>query len=547
MSIESNDNRIAGGTFLCLLVFASILFLTGLGRRHLWDSDEPRVAGITAGMAGSGDWVVPKLNGRPFLEKPPLYYWIAAPIFNILGGSTYSVRIPSALAAIGGVLLIFILARKMGFSNLSAFVSGLVLATSVQYWGLGRHCLIDMTLCLFTTGAMVCFFIAVRSQRRQLLWAAGFAISLACAILTKGLVGLAIPLSALAIWLVVTRNFSLRSWLILSAGSILSFIPAGIWFWRLCGQLSFETAYQAILANNFGRFSGGYAQHAEPFYYYFLKSPPDFLPWLFFVPIAFVFHVREIRRRGKDSPSLFAIMWFFIPSLLLLLSAGKRTLYMLPLFPAAALFIGQAVGAAIESKETPTKWFKLSAGAFVWTIIIASLGLLVAYIYLKQPLALWPFLSVPGICFGLWAERRLSKKDFKGFLTALTPALLAVFLTFDTAIAPINNKQESFEPLFSYCESLISDGFEICLMGPKERMSGAAVFYLGRSVPQFANDEKVMKFLNSDGKKAAIINEPITGNISDIEILRRFTIGNDTTIVAQRKTTDGEQVHEDRP
>ena len=535
MSIETDDNRVTVKAFLCLLVCSLVIFLAGLGRRHLWDADEPRVAGITTEMAMSGDWIVPKLNGKPFLEKPPMYYWIAAPIFNLLGGTTFSVRIPSALAAIGGLLLVFVLAHKMGFSHYAAFTSVLVLATFTRYWGMGRKCVIDMMLCLFTTGAMVCLFIVVRSNERRLLWGAGFVLSLSCAILTKGLVGLVIPLSAIVVWLVVTKKFSLRLWIILLVGSILSLVPAGIWFWRLSLQLGAQTAYEVMLANNLGRFSGGYAQHVEPFYYYILKSPPDFLPWLLFVPIAIIIHFRRIRHEGKDSPSLFVILWFVVPSLLLSISAGKRFIYMLPLFPAAALFIGTALAAVIEGKEKATNWFNLPSGILVWTTIVASLGLFFTYLYYSQPFTIWLLLFIAGACFGLLAERKLSKRDFKGFLRILAPALISVFLAFDTAIAPVHNKEESFEPLFSYCKKLMSEGYEISLLGPKERVSGAAVFYLGKRIPEFIDAEEMLKFLELHDKKVAVINEPIMGNINDIYILKRFTIGNDTTVLARLK------------
>lgn len=85
--------------FLSLLLCAVLLFLAGLGNRHLWGSDQPRVAGIAAEMARSGDLVVPRLNGEPFLEKPPLFFWAASATYSLLGENAYTARIPSALAA----------------------------------------------------------------------------------------------------------------------------------------------------------------------------------------------------------------------------------------------------------------------------------------------------------------------------------------------------------------------------------------------------------------------------------------------------------------
>jgi len=535
MPILNNNCERAGPTLIALLVFACLLFLAGLERRHLSNGNEPRVAGIAAEMARSGDLVVPRLNGRPFLEKPPLYFWAASTAFRLFGENTYTARLISALLAIGGVVIVFLLARGMHFSTRGAFISGFVLATSAEYWSLGRRCMIDMTLCLFIIAAMASFYQVVRSVRGRTFWYIGFVFSLGCAVLTKGLVGLAIPLSALTIWLVVTRNFSFRPWLTLSLGSALCLVPAAAWVWLLCVELGSKTVYQVLLANNFGRFTGGYAEHVEPFYYYFLKSPPQFLPWLLFLPMACVFHIREIRRHGRQSPSFFIHMWFVVPFLLLCISTGKRTLYLLPLYPAAALFVGQAVGVVLEGKETPTNWFKIPAGALAWIAILAPVGFLGTHIHLKQPFTIWLLLSIPGFCFGLWAERRLSKKDFKGFLVTLAPALLALFLMFDTTIAPIFNQKESFEPLFQYSNKLKSEGAELCLLKPTERLDGAAVFYLGGRIPRFDDIEAVKKFMNSGKKTMVITRVGNIDNIPDIRIIKSFNIGNNTLVILQLK------------
>jgi len=546
MCLQNEDNRTAGVPFISLLVFASVLFLAGLGKRHLWDG-ETREAGIMAEMARSKDFVVPRLNGQPFLEKPPLYYWVASPVFRSLGENTYSAKIPSALAAIGGVLVVFILAQKMGFSLSTAFVSAWVLATSAEYWSLGRQCMIDMTLCLFVTGAMLCFFQASRSETDRTLWGAGFVLSLACAVLTKGLVGLAIPLSALTIWLLARKDFSFRAWFPLIFGTGLCLVPVALWIYLLCRQLGGDMVYKAMLANSFGRFTGSYAEHVEPFYYYLMKFPPQLFPWVLFVPMACIFHVREIRQQGKGSPSLFILVWFVVPFLLLCTSAGKRTIYLLPLYPAAALFVGQAIGLVLEGRENPTNWFRIPVGILVWTVILAPLGFICVYIYFKQPFTGWLLLCIFGFCMGIWAQRRLSQKNLKGFLALLAPALLAVYLAFDTLIAPIFNAKNSVEPLFKYCRSLKSEGVQIALVHPKEHMSGAAVFYLGSCVQVLADEDDIARFLTSEPRTAVVAYDIQLPNPDDVDILKSFRMDEDTMVVAARKAVKGEQDRENRP
>ena len=69
--------------------------------------------------------------------------------------------------------------------------------------------------------------------------------------MTKGLVGLAIPLSSLSIWLVLEKNFSFRAWALLSIASVLCLIPAAIWIWFLHNNLGWDAVYEVVWANNF--------------------------------------------------------------------------------------------------------------------------------------------------------------------------------------------------------------------------------------------------------------------------------------------------------
>lgn len=529
--LNNNCERILP-TLIVLLVFVCLLFLAGLERRHLWN-DEPRVAGIAAEMARSGDLIIPRLNGTPFLEKPPLYFWAVSRAFRLFGENTYTARLISALSAIGSVVIVFFLARSMHFSTQGAFVSGFVLATSAEYWSLGRRCLIDIMLCFFITAAMASFYQVVRLVRGRTFWYIVFVLSLGCAILTKGLVGLAVPLSALVIWLALAEDFSWRRWLVLLAGIMLCCVPFSVWIWLLYNDLGKGAVYEAVWVNNFGRYIGGYAQHVEPFYYYLLKFPLQFFPWVLFVPMACMFHVREIRQHRKDDSSIFILLWLVVPFLLFSLSAGKRGLYLLPLYPAAALFVGEAVGAILEGKEITTDWFKIPAGVLVWVTILAPIGFLCTYLYLKQSFNIYLLFFIPGFCFGLWAKHRLSKKDFKGYMLKLTPALLAIFLMFSITITPIFNKKNSFEPIFNYCRVLKSKGTQIGLIHPKERMIGAAVFYLGSRVPVLSEKCEIAEFLRSGAKTAAIVKKDYLNDLGDTNILYKSIINKDEMLIVR--------------
>ncbi len=546
MPVLKNNCERTGLIFIALLVFACLLFLAGLERRHLWN-DEPRVAGIAAEMARSGDLVVPRLNGRPFLEKPPLYFWAASAAFRLFGENTYTARLISALSAIGGVVIVFFLARSMHFSTRGAFISGFVLATSAEYWSLARRCLIDMTLCFFITAALASFYQVVRSVRGRTFWYIVFVFSLGCAVLTKGLVGLAVPLSALVFWLVVEKDFSWRRWLALLTGPILCCVPATVWIWLLYNDIGGEAVYTAVWVNNFGRFTGGHPEHVEPFYYYLVKFPAQFIPWTFFLPLAGFLFIRETRYRDKANPSLFILTWLIVPFILLSISAGKRGIYLLPIYPAAALAVGHTVDMVLSSKEKLTAWFNIPASILAGIAVLAPLVFLGMRLYLHQPIVTLALVSVPGISLGLWAYRLLTKKNLNGFFQMLVPAFLLIFLTFDIAIAPIANIKNSYKPLFDYCRNLKSEGIQIGLIHPRERMIGAAVYYLGSRVPVLSGKFEIAEFLRSGAKTATIVNKEYLNDLGDTNILYKSIIDKDEMVVVRSIETKREQDNASKP
>lgn len=533
-----NNSQRVWRYFLTLALCATLLFLLGLEYRDLWGSDEPRVAGIAAEMGRSGDMVVPRLNGEPFLEKPPLYFWAASTIFNLLGENTYTARLPSALAAICGVALVFFLARSMGFSDFTALISAFILASSTGYWSIGRKCIIDMMLCLFTTCAVVCFFQASQSLQRRMLWYTGFVLSLSCAVMTKGLVGLAIPLSALSVWLLLEKDFSLRAWGLLSIGSLLCLIPVGIWIWFLYNTLGWDAVYEVVWTNNFARFTGTHQSHIRPFYFYIIRFPKNFFPWVLFLPLALIFHVRKIREQKVEGVSLFFLTWLALPFILLSLSAGKRDLYLLPLYPAAALLVGTAVGSMLEDGKNPTKWFSVPSAILAGAIILVSLSFGGISIYFKQPFSVWLLVSLPGLFLGIWTCKQLAGKNFSRFFKVLVAALVVLYLTFDIGISPLSNQRNSYEPLFNHLETIRSEGAQISLFRPSERIRGAAFFYTKKTIPVIKEKKSLKNFLHLEKKTVAISRNTEVQGIEGIKIFKNFNIGRRTIVLVRNNDLD---------
>ena len=164
----------------------------GLGAWALFEPDEGRNAEIAREMLLTGDWVVPHLNGLPFLDKPPLLFWAIAAGFRALGEHEWVARLPSMLAAIATIAVTYALGRAL-VGRRAAVTAAIVLATSPMVLGFARLAIFDMPLTAFVTFAI---YALVRARIDEDAWPwiplAGFAIGLA--LLTKGPVGLALPL-----------------------------------------------------------------------------------------------------------------------------------------------------------------------------------------------------------------------------------------------------------------------------------------------------------------------------------------------------------------
>jgi 4-amino-4-deoxy-L-arabinose transferase-like glycosyltransferase len=157
--------RLAGlpGAALAALVAAAVSF-AGIGSHSLWTPDEPRDAAIGKAMWASGDLVVPRLDGRPFLEKPPLAWWAQAAAFRALGVSDAAARVPSALFGTLTLLVTWGLGRRLGGVRAGWLAAG-ALASTAQYGEDMHRAIVDPPLVLMVTLAWAGFVLLVAPRQ----------------------------------------------------------------------------------------------------------------------------------------------------------------------------------------------------------------------------------------------------------------------------------------------------------------------------------------------------------------------------------------------
>lgn len=322
------------------------LYLTWTFDHSLWNPDETRDAGIASEIFRSGDYVVPKLNGEAFLEKPPLYYWTSAFIYKVTGHVTAgTTRIPSALYGILGVLFTFLIGKLL-FNERVGLFAGSILATSVQYFRMSHFALMDVALVALVTGA---FFFYLRGSK------VGFLIFTILAFYAKGFLGILLPGLVVTLHL-TTEKKPKELALTIGLGAVLFAILVGPWFYGLWKEGGTRFLEIFLIDNHWKRFFSSSADHTEHFWFFYLVSfPVDFLPWTFF----FIGHLRELLTRYQkylESKGLrFLLLWFWGLLLFFTLSSSKRSIYLLPLFPAAALLSAVWLDSMVSGKQDELK------------------------------------------------------------------------------------------------------------------------------------------------------------------------------------------------
>lgn len=418
----------------CLVLFA------GLGFRELESGDETRVAGIAAETFLEGNYLVPRLNGTPFLEYPPLGYWMTAGTYALFGINDFAAKLPSALAAFGMVMLTFAFARKLKFSICEALFSGLVLLFSSQFFSESRTCRVDMLLAFFIELSLFSFYsmTEIKAWRTRFAYWGLFTLGLAGGIYTKGLIGIVLPSAVFGCWLYLYdflhAKVSGRMYIEVFFGGLFALGLAGIWYfllWHYEGKALFDTAFWT---NNLGRFTGSQSDHAESIFYYVIKLPTLFLPWLPILLFALIAAFRRIREE-KNPALLLLMLAILIPFALLCIASGKRIVYLLPLSAPCALLTG------------------------------------------------WYFGHLPSV-ITKYLERIPLRKTAMPVLIVMTVAVIGI----DIGTALHMNRKKSLHPLFEHCVKLEQQGRKLYLIDASERTRGAAYFYLHHTLPEKSSD-----------------------------------------------------------
>ena len=370
-----------------LIIMTVALYLVNLGGYPLYTKGEPREAVTIYNMTHGGGFILPQRAGVEIPSKPLLMHWLAA-LISLVGGVTeFTVRLPSAAFGIGGVLVCYFYGRRI-FDNLSAFFAALMMATTFQYLQAATGARVDMTLTFFMEVAFFEFIMMAEglTTRRMLLY-----VAIACAILTKGPVGAALPGAVALAWIALYRKWPLLRDLALVRGAIVVAILAGGWYvaaFIVGGPAFFE---KQILAENLFRVVGSatvHEPHAHPFYYMEFALLAGFLPWTIVMPIPALQALR--RPRPIDQRLAYFLLWFAIVLFFYNIPQSKRGVYLLALYPALATIAGIYIVSAITNSasgvKTWVRWMQKLSGSALAMCAAGALGALTLLAYQQDRL-----------------------------------------------------------------------------------------------------------------------------------------------------------------
>ena len=269
----------AGGRLALLLLVVYVCFFHGLTAFGLVGPDEPRYASIARDMAAGGDWVTPRLHGEPWLEKPILYYWVAALGYRVFSDGDLAARLPSVLGALITMLALGWVAWRF-YGPTTAALFALVFPSSVAVLAFARAATPDM---LFTSTLALALAAAaplVLLNHRSAVWTyqLAFGTSVGLAVLSKGPAGVVLAGASAVIGALLTRRGA-RIWRLAGPWALASFAVVAVPWYVLCALRNPEFLQVFMVSHNIERFLTPVFEHEQPFWYFGLVLLLGLAPW----------------------------------------------------------------------------------------------------------------------------------------------------------------------------------------------------------------------------------------------------------------------------
>lgn len=475
-------------THWALLILFCLPFFVALGASSIWDSNEAFYVQTPREMIERGDWLVPYFNGEPRLNKPPLSYWLVAVLYQIFGVSVYAERFLMALLACASIWTVYC-SGKLLFDRTAALWGAGIFAASFRFLILSRRLLIDVLMLFCVLAALYFLLRWVRRKSRASFLL--FGLFLGLGFLAKGPVAL-LPVAIAALYLLWTRQLKRLAdapWL---AGGLLAALVGSSWFLLLGAFHGWQPVADFLVEENLGRFSHlDFGPQRGPLYY-MLVFATEFTPWTWLFLAALYWRLRNRSSSGKEEGDAFRFLglWIAVYLVVFSLSYNKQEYYILPVYPAAALWV------AAYLRRVNTSWLARLPAAAAALGCALVLGIL-ARMILHESSILWavPPILAAGAAIGLLAGR-----------ISLSLALATLF--YAAAFGIYLPALEKYKPIRPLAQTILKQAARTSGQGfqaASYRIAAPSLtYYLGRPVVELHEPEEARQHLAS-GREAYLI------------------------------------------
>lgn len=449
-----------------LLALVLGLLSLRLGSVPLLGPDEPRYARVAVEMQRASEWVTPTLQGRPWLEKPPLYYWLAGAAFRLLGETEAAARVPSVLAMLvltGATALVG--ARLYG--SAAGLHAGFVAGTSLLTFAYGRAASMDMLLAAAVTVAIGLASLRLAGIAGRRAWAAAAAAA-GIAVLAKGPLGLLLPALVVVAFVGATRDWrKLRE--AFAPLPILAFAAVALpWYAAILRDQGRHFLDVFVLNHNLQRFASTVHNHPGPPWYYLPILLLGLAPWSGLVLPGLL---RAAPRQSRRD--LFVVLWLGAPLVFFSLAGSKLPGYIVPCIAPLAILMGRAADRLIHEPATKERGLSgrvvalvgLATGALVAAVPAALAQTGEPHWRSAVPLAVW------SIVVAFLFSRRVGP-DPAGALRLLRIGAAGLLLLVTLAAPGILARRESGRSLF-----IPAMGREVLVWGAWRTAWMAGYFY----------------------------------------------------------------------
>ena len=393
--------------YVLIAVLCVAGFFFRLGAVPLTGLDESLYAESAREMLASGDYVVPRFNGEPFFDKPPLLYWLQAASMRAFGVNSFAARLPSACAGIALVAVTMLLGTMLG-NRRTGLAAGASLGCCILCAALARMAIMDALFALTITISLGAFLLAVTKAAPRWLYLVFWA-GAGAAMMVKGPAGPVLIALVTLTYIVLRRRWKIFAECMPWLGLPLFALVALPWYFAVNTTTGGTFFNEFFWHQNVARAAGKDFYHNQPFFFYIPVFALGFFPWSVFLIPAWKTAVRlaptvsnpavqSTGRRANDGvheeAALFLAVWISVVLVVFSVIVSKLPGYIFPLFPAAAVLSASAW--ADEGRVGSRTLAKCAWVALAVSVVFAA-ALLFAEMKLPQPIpGLRPILAVMG-------------------------------------------------------------------------------------------------------------------------------------------------------